>query len=179
MAYPGKIDTDALALAMLAGQTVEQLAVTFGSSTRTVRRRIAAERALHTPEWPIKRPSVKRPVRDRVPAPPPAAPAPAQRASVRRLGPDSTADEIEARALEVLEDECQAEDASTARIAAARALVELADQRRARRPANADATTDPAEAAAAVMREIERATDNVEKSTDAASIVVADVRGVE
>lgn len=176
MAYPGKIDTDALALAMLAGQTVEQLAVTFAAHERTVRRRIAEERSQHGPEWPVKRPTPKhkRPALDpaagraralaaRYARPAPAREqAPAQDNPRRRLGPESTPDEIEARALEVLEDECQAEDASTARIAAARALVELADRRRLRRPPGADQTTDPAEAAAAVMLEIERATSNVE-----------------
>ena len=156
MAYPGKIDEEALRLLVLSGKTQAEIAKVFGANPRTVRDNIAKARRVHGAGWP------RKPAKP--PPKPPAEPraAPPARSSVRRLGPDSTADEIEARALEVLEDECQAEDASTARIAAARALVELADKRRARRPANADAQTDPAEAAAAIMREIERATDNVE-----------------
>jgi hypothetical protein len=156
-------------MAKIAGRSNAQIAKDHGLDESTVRRQCRRERAVHGPDWPLSCPATR------------AAPAPAPRPITRRLGPDSTADEIEARALEVLEDECQAEDASTARIAAARALVELADKRRGRRPAGDAVPVDPAEAAAAIMREIERATSNVEpdkKSTDAASIVVADVPGV-
>jgi hypothetical protein len=65
----------------------------------------------------------------------------------------------------VLVAESQAEDASQGRIAACKALLELADRRRGRKPL-ADAGVDPALAAAEIMRGIELATENAEKSTE-------------
>lgn len=180
MAVPGKIDSDALALAILAGQRPEQLAKTFGASTRTIRRRVAAERAIHGDEWPVRRPRVPGAAKSSPKAAPKAAPKPAVVPAAP--GPGASADELEDYATAVLVAETTAEDArSSDRSAAARALVEIAERRRARRPTDPLADVDPAEAAAAVLREIERATDNVEREIDhelGRSNPVDDVRGV-
>lgn len=175
MAYPGKIDADALALALLAGQSIEQLAKTFGAHERTVRRRISQERAVHGAEWPVKRPIAKTPTKPPVEtrAGPgfvragitPRQPPPMD--TSRTPAPGASADELEDYAQTVLVAESLADDASPARIAAARALVELADKRRARKPRGDEGQVDPAEAAAAVMLEIERATSNVENEVEA------------
>lgn len=173
------IDSEALRLLCLAGTTNADIAVKHGVSERTVRRQIARERAIHGDRWPLSgRPRVD--ASDKIPratstkrspkaAPPPAAP-----------GPGASADDLEDYATAVLVAETTAEDArSPDRIAAARALVELAERRRARRPRDADVVVDPLEAAAAVLREIERATDNVDREIDhdqARSIPVDDVR---
>lgn len=175
MAYPGKIDEEALRLLVLSGKTQAEIAKVFGANPRTVRDNIAKARRVHGAGWPHKPPTprAKPPVEPRA-----ASLAAAEARSVELVPPppDATPDELEAYALRVYVSEAQA--CGKDRIAAARALVELADKRRLRRPANADAQTDPAEAAAAVMLEIERATANVEKSTSDASIPVADVPGV-
>lgn len=146
------IDGEVLRLLLLNDTPHDQIADKYKVTTRSVRRQIERERAAHGPSWPMS----SRPPATRQPKPSPAAslrgPAP---------GAAATADELEDYAQSVLVAETQAEDASTARIAAARALVEIADKRRARRPAGSETLVDPAEAAAAVMLEIERATANV------------------
>lgn len=164
------IDGEALRLLCLAGTTNADIAVKHGVSERTVRRQIARERAIHGDRWPLSgRPRTDasdRPRRARAGAAPPTKPSARSRASAPPEpvvpGPSASADELEDYAATVLVAEALEGERSEARISAARALVELAEKRRARRPANADDdAVDPAEAAAALMREIERATDNV------------------
>jgi hypothetical protein len=169
------LDAPSLRICLLAGKSHAQIAAEFDCSTRSVRRAVARAKAAHGDRWP-RVPEIAPPVTraDKAEA--------ARDAAVAELTPppaNATPDELEAyaQAVYVAEAQCGGKD----RIAAARALVELADKRRGRRPAGDAVPVDPLEAAAAIMLEIERATDNVvtvEKSTDAASIVVADVRGV-
>ena len=157
VAAHAKIDVEALRLLLLSGSNQGQAATVLGVHVRTVRHAVAREKAVHGPDWPVIRP---RTPRQRQAA---AAPEPAPARAPAALGPDATPDEIEAWQLAVFVAEVQ--DGGRDRIAAAKAAGEIADKRRARKPL-ADAGADPALAAAEIMRGIELATENAEKSTE-------------
>lgn len=167
MPTPRALDQDALRVALLAGHTHAKIAADFGVSTRTVKRERARARAEHGAGWPRvsprAKPRVPAPSSDPLPRGQALAPAPGGRLEgpfVLLEPPPENADpdQLEAWACRALV--AEASGPGKDRVSAAKALIELSERRRARKPVGED-QPDPVVAAEAVRLAIEVATENV------------------